>query len=541
MASYLVQSGTTLYLVTRAGVQTAITLPMGVTLTGAASRCRVVVFGASNAPQIIVVGGLTKDIYISSSGVARVLQIAPPVAAPALTAGAATDLTGAYTVWVSFKVKDDNGKTLIESALSPASTPSAALTNQTLRMDGIPVSSESTVNSRGIYRSMSGGNVPYPWFDIDDNSTLAEDRGVVDALLALLPTTAVSIGTPPDLALITTWKDRLWATPRLKPDYTRWTEERVFYAWNPTNELVVPPLFTDAYGVTAYIPRRDQLGIARRNRLYQVTGDSNDTFQRTCISEILGCVSQESVVVVRDIAYFLGERGIVEWTADSVGYVSEAQVDPWFTSDTYFNRALFSSVQGRYNPSTDAVEFLLPAAGSSNLDRWIAFDLKRRCWLGPHTTAAFTPTCCGTDSSDHGILTSSQGYPLAVFGASDGYLYYRDDTNADDDQTAVALDVTLPALGGFDPAVTKVWRQPAVHTRAETAAAPGNRLIVTPTVGDLSASASPAQVHDLTREHGRLGRLGFGRYLSLRLQHSGVGESVRIFGIDLPFLVRGRR
>lgn len=537
MASYLAQAGTTLNRLSLTGVASAISLPTNYSLFGSSQPCRAVVFGSGQYPLILVVNGATHDFFIDSTGTARPLQLAAPVAALTAAAGAGTGLTGVYAAAVSFKVKDSNGATILESGLGPISAGSASLTNKSLLVSAIPVSSDGNVNARGLYRTLSGGNVLYPWFDIDDNTTLSADRGVVDASLSLLPTTATRNGAPPDLKLICIWKERAWGVPRGKIDYVRWTEERVFYAWPADNELVVPPQQTDTLGVSAFIPRRDQLGITRFNKVYQVTGDSNDTFQRRCISETLGCVSDESVVIERDIAYWLGARGIVEWSNTSIGYCSEAQVDAWFTTDTYFNRSLFSSCKGRYNPDTDAVEFLLASAGSSVLDSWIAFDLKGRRWFGVHKTDAFVPTCVGQNSERRGLLNVSTTSPLTVFGGSDGYLYKRDSSTADDFLTAVSMNADLPFLGGFAPEYQKIWHQPSIHTRPETTGA----LTLTPIVGELADAAQAPMTHDLKLERERLPRLGMGRYAQLNLQHSGLGESVRIYGIELPYDLTGRR
>lgn len=546
MSSYLTQAGTSLYFVPRTGSgATALTLPTGITLYGAGTPCRAVLFMVGSTPIIIVANGGTHDFWIDQTSTARQLQMSPPISAPVVSTGTGTGLTGTYACACTFKVKDSNGTTLMESGLGPLST-GQALTNQTLRTDSIPVSGETFVNARGLYRTLNGGTTLYPWFDIDNNSTLSEDRGVADASLSLLSAEAVNYGTPPDLKLITVWKDIAWGVPRLQVDHVRWTQPRVFYGWSATNDLIAPPQNYDAYGVTAFIPRRDQLGIARWDRLHQITGDSNDTFARTQVSPNIGCVSQESVVVVRDVAYWLGERGVVEWTSESCTYVSDAQVQPWFTTDDYLNRTLFTSAQGRYNPDTDCYELLVALAGSSVLNAWLTFDLQTREWLGPNISA-LPLSCCGTDSDHHGYLRSASGFPIAVFGTLKGQLQKRDPTVADDDNHAVAMDVQLPVLGAFAPEQEKVWLDPTLHTRVEPASPNGNMLAVTTSVGSLTTSgtiATGADVTssaDLTTGYQRLNRPGTGRYVSFRFQHEAKGERVRIHGLEVPVSLIGRR
>ena len=91
MASYLVQGGTTLYLMSQAGVATAITLPAGVTLTGTSSPCRAVLFGSGSDPYILIVNGLSSDIYVDKYGTARVLNVVSPMTAPTVATGTLTE------------------------------------------------------------------------------------------------------------------------------------------------------------------------------------------------------------------------------------------------------------------------------------------------------------------------------------------------------------------------------------------------------------------------------------------------------------------
>lgn len=539
MSSYLVQAGTNLYSVTRGGVATTISLPGGVTLTGSTDPCRTAAFTTSSGLDtvLVVVNGGSADFFLTSDGTARPLSIAAPTSAPVLSAGSGTGLTGVYKVACTFKVKDANGATVLESGLGPSSAASSSLSNTTLRLDNIPTSNNSYVTARGVYRTTAGGNIFYPWFDIDDNTNLSEDRGVADASLSVLITSADTYGNPPPLKLIASWNGRLWGVPKGYPDELLWTEDQVFYGWGATNSVIIPPASSDAFGVTALIPRRDQLGIARFNRLHQITGSDNDSFQRVEVSESLGCVSQESVVVVRDVAYFLGERGVVEWSAASIGYCSEAQVDAWFTTDTYFNRALFTQAKGRYNYETDSYELLLASAGSSSLDRWISFDLRSRRWFGPHKTTAFTTTCVGNNTFFKGTLTDTNEVPITVFGGSDGFLYRRDASVVDDAGVAVPFSVDLPYIHGGEPDYEKFWGELTVAGRAGDS----GTLTITPKVGDLDATTSTARSHDLSKTRERLSRLGVGKYFQLNLSHSEVGKGMSLHGLELPFHLVGRR
>lgn len=481
MASYFVQADDNLYQVDPDGTFTLLTIPASLTLYGATQPVRSTLFQVGETALIIGVNGATHDFYIDTYGVIRKLQIASPTSYPVPSAGAGTDLTGVYKVACTFKVKDANGQTLLESGMGPIST-STSLTSKTIALASIPVSGDPDVNARGLYRTLSGGNVLYPWFDIDDNTTLSEDRGVADSLLSLLPTVAIRYGTPPELKLIASWRDRLWGAPRSPIDHVRWTDEHLFYGWSQDNEIIIPPQNTDAFGVTAFIPRRDNIGIARRRSLYMISGTSNDSFQRIGVSESLGCVSQESVVVIENVAYMLGDMGVNEWSDSGMRCVSDVQVATWFITDRFFNRAQFHQAQGRYNPDTNCYELLLCGVGSTSLDRWIAYDLASRTWLGPHLTDAFTPTCTASGIGRRGTLTDADDLPITAFGGDDGIIYKRDQDAILDNTTGVSFSLELPPLSANEPDLFKFFDRPTIHTRMEDQGS----LVIMPIVGNLA-------------------------------------------------------
>lgn len=456
MASRFVQAGSSLYRQRTDGVSTVIALPQyptPVTLYGASRPLRATGFTYQDKPITIFVNGGSEDFYVDTFGVARSLQLAPPMIAPVPSAGAGTGLTGVYKVAATFKVKDANGATLMESGLSPISVATSALVNKTIALANIPVSADGSVNARGLYRTLSGGDVLYPWFDMDNNLDLTEDRGVADASLSVLGTNVTRYGQPPDLSLVTVWNDQVWGVPRLQPDHVRWTDPRLFYGWSPDNEILAPPTNSDAYGVTALIPRRDNLGIAKRKRLYMVTGSGNDSFQRVGVSETLGFVSQESIVVIENEGYGLGETGVNVWSDEGIVSISDDQVQAWFTTDDFFNRSQFYRAQGRYCEDSDSYELLLCSAGSTTFDRWVSYDRRGKRWSGPHKTVGFTPTCCATGTSLRGLLDETSSPALTVFGASDGWLYKRDPNVITDG----ALDPTIDSVSNLAYAAGLSW------------------------------------------------------------------------------------
>lgn len=528
MPFYLAQAGSSLYKVSRAGVGAALTPPTGVTFD-TARRPRGAVLGR----MVAWVHAPNRSLWVDEADHVWPLSLKSPSTAMALAAGAATGLTGSYKATVTFLVKDDYGNVLQESTFGPLSADSAALANQDLAYSDIPVSPDAHVNARRIYRTASGpGDQYFSCFDIDDNTTTSWADAATDEAISLnvAPT---DLGAAPAnrFTLVASWKDRLWATIGEYPDYAYFSALRKPYAWPATNSFEIGPVGSDLYGVTGFIPRRDELGICRRNVLWKVVGDGPANFTRIKVVEGVGCMAPDSIVVIRDVGYFLGEDGVYTWGPEGVLSISRDTVHPWFATDTYFNRAKFSDAIGFWNPRDDTYTLLLAAVGSSVLDRFVTYDTRRKVWLGPHKTGA-----SGTLTAA-ALLEDTNDLFMPVLGFSNGYIRKLNQTGFSDDGAAIDFDVYSKFHSGEDPDLTHYWGELSVLTKVET----GGTLTITPTVGRLNASPGAAISHDLTTGRQRLRRMGVGPLCRLRFQQAVDAQGVTLYGYEVPFHELGRR
>lgn len=530
---YLAQKGTSLYKIKTDGTETALTLPSGVTLSST-RRPRFAILGRN----IVVVNSPSRNLVVSPDGAVRPMVYRGPGSSPIVAAGSGTGLTGAYKVWVSFRVRDTStGKLLSESPLSPASA-SVTLTNQNLAVTGIPISSDSEVNARAVYRSAAGGTEPFEWAEIDGNVATSFTGDESDATLALLPEDP-AIGIPPGtvegfrLELITAWKNRLWAKSNdpSKVDYVLFSEEEKHYHWKTSSFLPIKPVGQDEAGITAFIARRDELGVGKRDMLAKISGVSESDFEVVVVHVGAGPVSQESCVVVNDVGYFLGETGVYAWSAEGVKRISEERVHAWFNTDTYFNRAQFENAIACYDPRFHAYVLGLAAAGSSNIDRWVMYTINDGRWWGPHKTGEFTPTAMQT-------LEDASDIAMPVFGASDGKLYKPNyGVFSDGSSTAIDLDVDTKFFSGDAPDIDHYWGQLSILSKIQGS----GTLTITPKVGWLNSSAGTAISHDMTKGRERLRRLGVGKLAQLNLRQNTAGVGAQVFGMELPFHELGRR
>lgn len=538
MGFVVAQAGNTLYKFDpTSGTATALTLPTGVTI----DSTRRPKFAVLNQ-WVAVVNSPSKNLVIDPEGTVRVMVPTPPQSPPSTAAGSSTGLTGAYKVRVSFVVLGTDGSTYMESPLSPASI-SVTLANNDLALTRVPTSNDD-ITLRRLYRTAAGGTLYYFMGDVDGNTQTSFLTNLSDVNLALLPTAASTLTAPPGtlfgtrLKNIASWKGRLWAVaddPTLI-DTVYYSEDNKVYAW--PNSLIAHPTGQDKEGIVAFCPRRDQMGVLKRNGVWQITGSSNSNF---AIMQIAvgkdpgngrgGCIAADSVLLVNDTGYWLGKDGVYEWGAGGVVNISDADVLPWFTTGTYFNRDRFQYAFSKFNPITNCIEIHLAAAGSSVEDRWVSFNLSTRKWYGPHKTAAFTPTSAATTEDANGL-------PVVLVGASDDKVYVANQSTFHDGaSSAIDFDVFGPFHYGNAPDIEHYFGELSMLSKIQSS----GTLSITPYLGRLDASAGSTISHDMTLGRQRLERIGVGAAVRLRFQQATADVGCAILGYELPFHELGRR
>jgi hypothetical protein len=529
MPYYILHAGTALEKLSTAGNIAAITLPAGVTMVSTRPARMAIL-----ASRIVVVNAVSVNVVIDALTLtATKLSLTAPASAPSLAAGASGTPNGTYRYKVSFAITT-GGVVTHESPFSAVAGP-VTVASQQVDLSSIPTSGEAGVNTRRIYRTTNGGVDYFLAATIADNTTTTHTDNASDYDLGLL-TTEGDLGNPPGvdgtdrLRLIIAWKDRLWASPNNNKDRVHYTGLQSPVKWRSTNFLTMKPLGEDEIGVTAFLARRDELGVGKKRRFYKVIGEGPSTWQVINVHEGIGPTSQEATLVVRDVGYFLAEDGFYRWGPEGLTNLSRERVHPWFTTDDFFNRAQFANAFAKWNPLYDTIELHLAAAGSNDIDRWVSYEIQSGKWWGPHKTGAFTPTMAG-------LMDDANGFPVPMTGSAAGFVYQGNSSTVSDDGTAVELNAELAFLGANTPDIEKLFLQPAVINKIEA----GGTLSVVPTAGALNASEQTTISLSLTTGRHRPRRLGVGRFLKLRFYNNEDQRNVEIYGVEVPFHEVGRR
>jgi len=526
MAFTLLQVGKSLKSINSVGaLSPALTLPAGVTLT----NTQVPRF-ARFKRYVIVVNTPTRPLSVGDDGVVRLLTPAPPGAATVLSGPNAGALTGTYLVRQTYKLLDAFGNVISESDYGPPEPVSTTIAAKKLRAV-FPVSTDA-VDATQLYRTATLGTTYFPWLTISGNVTTAIEDDTSDAGLGIAA--GAFLGTAPDLTLITEFQGRLWGVSRTDVDDLRYTEAGTMYGWSGLNTLPIPHIGTDAAGITALIPRRNALGVTRTNMFNQVTGTTRANFYPYVVNggEEVGCVSQESVVVFNDIAYFLWRDGVYKWDSTGVSCLSNGKVRSWFTTDTYFNRAMFWRSFAQLDPITLKYRLFLASPGSTVNNRWIEYDLLTQTWWGPHQTDAFIPVSAV-------LVAGSNSQPYFMIGDLSGYLSQDQEDKNDWGVSPINFSLQTKKHDMADPEYEKYWGELTVTGKQQ----PTGLMTITPTVGDLDGAVPGVPYsYDMSLGRHRLGRLGVGKFLVLQFDHKTINQDVLLYGYEIdPVLSVGRR
>lgn len=525
MAFAVVQVGDTLKLLSEDGVFTALTLPTGVTLrTDVPPR-----FTLADRYAILV-NTPDQPLIIDGAGTVRLLCPRAPRVAATVSDVSGGGLTGTYSgIRYTFITRDTDGNIISESDYSPASG-SATLASDFLKAAGLDLSPDA-ITGRRLYRPVSNGTELFGWVELDGNVLTEVQDDLADASLELVA--APVLGTPPNLTHVAVFRERVFGVGSDDIDHVRYTEAGVRYAWPASNKLLIPIAGSDSVGITAFMARKESLGVGRTNRLVQITGTGSEDADTGAIdldpvgiSEEVGITSQESVSVWNDVGYFLWQDGVYTWGPEGIVCISDGrpdgkgQVRKWFTTADYFDRTRFSEAFGAVDPITKKYRLYLIDANDDLW--WVEYDITDRTWWGPHKTDLFVPKSCFNFQTD-----AHTRIPLV--GGDDGHIYAQQTTRTDGSSTAIDFKVVGKRHDMDAPDLDKYFGKLSMFGAGQA----GGRVRVLSRTGELNATRTRTQYYDLRKTRQGLERLGTGKHLQIELRHATAGQTVELFGYEV--------
>lgn len=519
----VIQSGSTLQFMAEDGTLQNLTLPDGIQLSTTRAPRWVVI-----NRTVILVNTPNAPLAITGDGKVAPLGVAAPADTPDVSVGDPGGLTGTYAgIRYTYIIKDSNGNLVSESAMSPASG-SVTLTADNLAVTNIGISPSTATTGRRIYRPTAGGATLFRWLDIDDNTTTSVEDDTPDAALSLIA--APTLGAVPRLQLAKEWKGRIWGADDTDIDTLRFSEPDAWWAWPVTNGINVPIVGGGGRGIIALMPRREYLGIGKRDLIWAIVGDTPQDFRLVKLSELCGVESQESVASYRDTSWWLWKDGVYQWDSEGIQSISDGKVKSWFTTNNYFNRALFSKSFASFDPTTLKYRLFLASAGSNVIDSWVEYDVDTRTWWGPHSSASLNPTSSL-------IIYNTADEIIPAIGASNAFLWQPRVEATDDVATGIQTRLETGFFHAGEPDFEKYWDHLVVLGKPQEA----GTLSITPYVGYTDAAAATPLECDMTLGRQKLGRLGRGQLMKLVFEHTKYNEPIEIYGLEILYNIFGRR
>jgi len=538
MAFAVAQGGSTLYMLSDSGELQELILPTGVTL----ATDRTPRFAVMNR-HVIMVNTPSKTLAIDGDGLVTPMMLQTPITAPTLAAGSGTGITGDIKARVAFARLGGDLAILSMSPFGPESNV-VTLTDDNIAVTAIPVSDEPEVNARVIVRNLDDGEVFFEALIIPENTSTTATLSLTDAELPEIPTD-IDTDLPPGadgtdyMVLVAEWKGFLWTrgSRAAEIDDLLFCLDGEFWKWRLADALLADPRGGDEFGITAFIKRRDEFGVGRRGRLLKVVGDDPDNFEMKEVLPEIGPAGQEACQVIRDIGYFLTmEDGAWAWGPGGIACISDGDSHPWFTTDTYFNRARFPFAKSRVNPQGPKWEICLAAAGSEVEDRWVSYDVSKKKWLGPHLSSAFTSI------GSAGTIFDGDNIKFCMFGTDDGYLQRTIPTLKADDGDAIDFDL-VGKFHGDGVTAKRNWLRPSVKVLPQAS----GTLSLIPVVGETPVEGvAPTEQATisiaLTRgQHVNLRYGGPGRFYRPRWRCNTLNVRAKLLGYELPHVDIGVR
>lgn len=236
----------------------------------------------------------------------------------------------------------------------------------------ITKASFTTVNNLAIITVDGNNNIPRKWAG-DTNNIL--DLG----------------GTPPDASVVTQHLGRVWMNDKDNPEglhYSETGDPEIWLGAGDSGRLDIGVGDGDPGGITAIFPFKGQLFVAKKTKLYRVTGFTPETFQIDKISDGIGCVSHNSIAAVdQDELYFISERGIHALTASanfgdfSSTFVS-SDIQKTFNED--FPKSRLDRSWGAYLSQINSIAFAVTdrsadSAATTNNAVWL-YNIPLQSW-----------------------------------------------------------------------------------------------------------------------------------------------------------------
>lgn len=357
------------------------------------------------------------------------------------------------------------------------------------------------------------------------------------------------VSNAPDASFGTVFLSRVWTNDKNYPDRVHYSATGSITDWQGASDsgaLDIRPGDGDSEGITAIFAFKGRLFVAKRNRLYQVLGDSPENFQVLDVSSGLGVENQAAVAAVdqNDVLYMSNKGFHSVGTTSSYGDFQaqflSAKIQPSF-NDWELSRAKYT--QAAYIPTLNSVVFSIAETATNAQDNLWLYNTQVKEWYRwPNVDAqALAP-----------VLLS--GKLVLFIGTSTGKIIRaQNGTKTDFGSTAIQYQVKTGTLyPDQNPIGTKGFKKLTLFFKPKSSysfiarvkidgfqeqivgfsgTALGDRLGTNFVLGaSVLGTDLPFVPHSIAID-------GYGHGVTIDISQSGTGEDVDIYGFALEYEV----
>src|SRR5258706_1195012 len=303
-----------------------------------------------------------------------------------------------------------------------------------LELTAIPVSADSQVIARGIYRTVADGNL---WIFVDrinDNvTTTFSDTLADEALGSLTPPEAGDVSSdnspPPPFAIIKYWKRTMFGAGNPEnPNSLFWSNPDDVEGWPQLNTAVLDGKITAIYETYSSLIVATELGI------WQVSGDNPD-FRTDKIITGIGCVGRRAAGETRVDGWQTDRDGVRVYDANNPNKISEPIRDKF----DIFDHTFLELTHSAHSKNNNCIVFCFTGATpfSYNADNFIyqypVDEIGQGWWWQLQLPTSVNILDMEETEDDNGDFH-------LLFGSTDGMIYELFDKNAKSWATATGTE-----------------------------------------------------------------------------------------------------
>lgn len=499
-----------------------------------------------------VAGGSLNVVSYTFSGAASVTE--GSTADTSMTVTPLTALIAGYDFWYGTTEDKTNRRASFSSMgkltmYNPSTGARTHITDAGTAYDVSPALTKAQLlafENRLIVAAGNVGNKTKQYFPAALGGT-----GTLDDL-----TNTAGFASPPEASVLSNHLGRLWCNDKSSPDRLHFSETGDCNVWQGAGDsgaLDIGVGDGDTQGIVAIFPTfKGQLFVAKRTKLYRISGYSPESFIVEKVSDSIGCVGPNAFCAVdQDDIYFVSDRGVHSLAAtDQFGGFSStyksAAIQRSF-NDVWLRSAL-PTVQAAYVSTLNSVAFAVTEDTSSQNNAIYLYNIPLDAWYRWVGNSAAPLSCTALfQAQDVDQQRLYIGGNRARLAQSFSGLNY--DTTPSGGTTAVAMTIRTgrmfidgpQSIKGFKK-FTLIYRPVGTHTITST-------LQVDNFSGqarEFSSTGSDAVLGSFVLGQDLLGYLGaadafsvdidgYGRGISVMLQQQGVNEQAEILGFQVVY------